>query len=160
MRFPFTHVAPSRYSAGVRYGVWYAAAERETALRETAQGVLRNYMDRPLPTTEDQFSAGKCLVSAYANALTPDLVSAAHAAPELVADDHTFCQRLGEWACHRGAPGLWYSSARLPRGQCVAIFKEALIHAPGFVESFDVRLCHDANGITIEAAECQWWIPW
>lgn len=161
IRFPFVNWQPSRFSDGQRFGVWYAARERRTAVRECAQGLIRGWLDaegtQPASHWEKRY-----LVRVQCDTLLADLVHAPLAVQwrgALTADDHAFCQRLGAEAV-RQVPGLLYPSAREHGGQCVGVFNEDLVSAPEPVDAVELTVTRRAAGMIDLAADgVQWRIP-
>ena len=117
----FTHlnVQGSRFSSG-RYGVFYAARERATAMAET-----RHHHGRFLAATQEgplhlPMRLYSVLVEAKLNDLRPaDAVPAAVFHP----DDYGPAQALGARLHAAGSAGVVYRSVRHERGQCVGLFK-------------------------------------
>jgi RES domain len=121
----FTHVnlLGSRFSDG-RYGVFYAARERATALAET-----RHHHGRFLAATRQGalhlpmrlYHVG---VDARLHDLVPLGCEAGSAEAALYdADDYTAARALGGRLHAQGSAGVVYRSVRHARGQCVGLFR-------------------------------------
>lgn len=125
----FTHRNPagSRFSDG-SYGVYYAARELRTAIRETAFHFGRyaaDSADRP------RYERMRVLVGRIAErfadvASLPAAQRARILAPDSYADSQPFAARLRD----AGANGVVYQSVRDPRGQCVGAFRPRAVEIP------------------------------
>lgn len=127
----FTHLNPlgSRFSDG-SFGVFYAAADRATAVAET-----RYHHGRFLAATAQgpmhlSMRLYKVTIDARLHDLRPD-----DAVPATVyhPDDYGASQALGRQLHDEGSAGVAYRSVRHPGGQCVGLFKpqgaRACVHA-------------------------------
>lgn len=117
----FTHLNPlgSRFSDG-SFGVFYAAADRATAVAET-----RYHHGRFLAATAQgpmhlPMRLYKVSIDARLHDLRPP-----DAAPEAIyhPDDYRAAQSLGRQLHDQGSAGVAYRSVRQPGGQCVGLFK-------------------------------------
>lgn len=113
----FTHPNPegSRFSPG-DWGVYYAARDRETAIRETV-----HHRDRFLARTREP----PCRIGmrCYAGDVVADLHDIRGGWPALHdPDDYTASQRAAVAWRAAGSDGVVYDSVRHPGGQCVAVF--------------------------------------
>jgi hypothetical protein len=135
----FTHVnlLGSRFSDG-RYGVFYAARERATAIAET-----RHHHGRFLAATrQGPMHLPMRLYSVAIDARLHDL-RARGAVPDAVhdADDYTVARALGARLHGAGSAGVAYRSVRHERGQCVGLFKprgaSACLHAAYLLYAWD-----------------------
>ena len=135
----FTHVnlLGSRFSDG-RYGVFYAARERATAIAET-----RHHHGRFLAATrQGPVHLPMRLYSVAIDARLHDL-RARGAVPDAVhdADDYTVARALGARLHGAGSAGVAYRSVRHERGQCVGLFKprgaSACLHAAYLLYAWD-----------------------
>ena len=139
----FTHVnvLGSRFSAG-RYGVFYAARERATAVAET-----RHHHGRFLAATaQSPTHLPMRLYSVAIDARLHDLrpaasVSAAVCDPVFHPDDYGPAQALGARLLAAGSAGVVYRSVRHQRGQCVGLFKprgaSGCLHAAYLLYAWD-----------------------
>jgi len=135
----FTHVNTlgSRFSDG-RYGMFYAARDRATAVAET-----RHHHGRFLAATRQP--AQHLPMRLYHVAIDgrlhdlrpPGVVPAAVFDP----DDYTYSRRLGAALRARGSLGVAYRSVRHERGQCVGLFRPAAasrcVHAAILLYAWD-----------------------
>ena len=117
----FTHVnvLGSRFSAG-RYGVFYAARERATAVAET-----RHHHGRFLvATAQPPMHLPMRLYSVAIDASLHDLRPSG-AVPAAVYDggDYAAAQALGRRLHGHGSAGVAYRSVRHPGGQCAGLFR-------------------------------------
>ncbi len=121
----FTHLnlLGSRFSDG-RFGVFYAARERATALAET-----RHHHGRFLAATQQgAMHLPMRLYHVAVDARLHDLVPLGHepgSAPAAIydADDYTVARALGHRLHAEGSAGVVYRSVRHARGQCVGLFR-------------------------------------
>ena len=135
----FTHLNTlgSRFSAG-RYGVFYAARERSTAMAET-----RHHHGRFLAATrQGPLHLPMRLYTVAIEARLHDLrppgsVDSAVYDP----DRYAASQALGAGLHEAGSAGVVYRSVRQPRGQCVGLFKprgaSACLHAAYLLYAWD-----------------------
>ena len=121
----FTHLnlLGSRFSDG-RFGVFYAARERATALAET-----RHHHGRFLAATQQgAMHLPMRLYHVAVDARLHDLVPLGHepgSAPAAIydADDYTVARALGHRLHAERSAGVVYRSVRHARGQCVGLFR-------------------------------------
>ena len=121
----FTHLnlLGSRFSDG-RFGVFYAARERATALAET-----RHHHGRFLAATQQgAMHLPMRLYHVAVDARLHDLVPLGHepgSAPAAIydADDYTVARALGHRLHGERSAGVVYRSVRHARGQCVGLFR-------------------------------------
>jgi hypothetical protein len=113
----FTHLNPegSRFSDGT-YGVFYAAKEVETALRETVHHTARFLTRTREPPTRVEM---RCYVTRIAARFHD--IRGSH--PKLHdPDDYTASQAFGRALRSENSDGIVYDSVRRAGGQCVAVF--------------------------------------
>jgi len=113
----------TRYSDGMRYGVWYGALELETTVRETLYHWHRFLTDSfPL---DREIVGERRVFEVRCEAILIDLRKAKE--PRLVSrNDYSFTQQLGAYLSQRAQSGLLAPSARGP-GTAAAILRgEAL----------------------------------
>lgn len=155
---PFTHVNPngSRFSDG-SYGVYYAAREFETAVRETVfhyerfyadadQGLIRSEQMRVLVGTvqADFHDVDSLVADARVRVLDPDDYGAGRA----------LAARLREG----GSNGVVYPSVRHPGGACLGAFRPKAVGVPVQAK----HLLYHWNGSRIDKVfdyERQTWSP-
>lgn len=108
---------PSRFSDGTS-GVYYAARSRETAIAETCYHEARMLRGSGPCVTE------KTVIEA---ALVADLVDirGTHPAPAGVYDPINYAvgQQFGALIRQLDGDGIVYDAVRIPRGECVAVFR-------------------------------------
>ncbi len=121
----FTHPnrAGSRFSPG-DYGVYYAAADQDTAIAET-----RYHRERFLRLQDigpQRLQMRVYVGSAEADWI--DLRGLSGRLPELYhPDDYSASQAFGREQREHGADGLLYDSVRRPGGQCLAAFRPRVL---------------------------------
>jgi hypothetical protein len=125
----FTHRNPqgSRFSDG-SYGVYYAARELRTAVRETAFHFARFAADsRDGPRYEDM----RVLVGRIDNRFA-DLarLPVAQRTRLLAPDSYVDSQPFGAALRTAGSNGIVYPSVRDPQGQCVAVLRPKAVGRP------------------------------
>lgn len=118
---PFTHPNPegSRFSDG-RYGVYYAARERATAVAETTYHRARflAYTDEPPMQLEMR------VLEATLQAGVHDIRGMSAELPRVYAtNDYSVSQQLGRRLRAAGSWGVTYESVRRGGGQCAGIFR-------------------------------------
>ena len=121
----FTHLNPqgSRFSDG-RYGVFYCARKRDTAIAETRFHAAR-FM---AATAEPPMRLQMRLYSVEAKGRVADLRQASQAEPRIVdPDDYAYPQSIGRTLRAEGAHGILYPSVRHPGGECLAAFRTTLL---------------------------------
>lgn len=123
----FTHLNPagSRFSDG-RYGVFYCARDKLTAIFET-----RHHQARFMAATRERpMRLAMRLYSVTAHSEVVDLAPACAARPALVdPDDYSAAQTLGRALRREGAAGCVYPSVRHPGGTCLAAFSPRAVDA-------------------------------
>lgn len=121
----FTHLNPhgSRFSDG-RYGVFYCARKRDTAIAETQYHSAR-FM---AATAEPPMRLQMRLYTVAANGKVADLRQASLADPRIVdPDDYAYPQSIGRTLRAEGAAGILYPSVRHAGGQCLAALRTGLL---------------------------------
>ena len=135
----FTHlnVLGSRFSAG-RYGVFYAARERATAVAETRHHHGRFLAATAQPPMHLPMRLYSVLIEARLHDLRPP--GSVHAAV-YDRDDYGAAQALGARLHAAGSAGVVYRSVRHERGQCVGLFKprgaSGCLHAAYLLYAWD-----------------------
>lgn len=128
IRFPFDNPGASRFSSGY-FGVWYASETLETTIHETVHhwrnGLLLDagWQDVEGVAIERRVHLVRC------NGALVNLLSMAKEWPELLSDDYSACQALGESFDRQGLPGLLTISARCS-GVNAAVFNSNLLSNP------------------------------
>jgi len=140
----FTHLNPkgSRFSDGT-YGVYYAARELQTAIRETAHHFGRFATDS---ADRVRYENMRVLVGRIDNrfadvASLPAPLRARVLAPDSYADSQPFGAQLRT----DGANGVIYQSVRHQGGQCVAAFRPRAVGIP--VQSKHLRFHWDGTRV-------------
>ena len=140
----FTHLNPkgSRFSDG-SYGVYYAARELQTAIRETAHHFSRFATDS---ADRVRYENMRVLVGRIDNrfadvASLPAPLRARVLAPDSYADSQPFGAQLRS----DGASGVIYQSVRHQGGQCLAAFRPRAVGIP--VQSKHLRFHWDGTRV-------------
>ena len=135
----FTHLNPhgSRFSDG-RFGVFYAARDRATAIAETAYHHARFLAATAEPPMHLPMRLYHVSVDARLHDLRP-----VGAVPAAVFDPahYAAAQALGGALNAAGSAGVAYPSVRRPQGQCVGLFKprgaKSCLHAAVLLYAWD-----------------------
>jgi hypothetical protein len=125
----FTHVntAGSRFGDGT-YGVYYAARELETAIRETAHHFARYAADSG---DGPRYENMRVLVGRIDNRFADvAALPAALRARILDPDSYAESQRFGAALRAAGGNGVVYPSVRHTGGQCVGVFRPKAVGIP------------------------------
>jgi RES domain len=126
---PFTHVNPrgSRFSNG-SYGVYYAAHDLETALRETIYHFEKFASDaRDPPRREDM----RVLVGKISNTFDDvESLSIQECTAVLDANSYAASQPFGQKRREAGSHGIVYPSVRHPGGRCLGAFWPDVVDIP------------------------------
>jgi hypothetical protein len=125
----FTHLNPkgSRFSDG-SYGVYYAARELRTAIRESAHHFGRFAADS---ADGPRYESMRALVGRIDNRFAdvgtlPAALRARLLAPDSYVDSQPFAARLRA----AGSNGVIYPSVRDPGGQCIGAFRPRAVGIP------------------------------
>ncbi len=137
----FTHVNAlgSRFSDG-RYGVFYAARERATAIAETRHHHGNFLAATKQPAMHLPMRLYHVAIDARLHDLRP-----VGAVPEAVhdPDDYSAARALGHALHAAGSAGVAYRSVRHARGQCVGLFRprgaSRCLHAAVLLYAWDGR---------------------
>lgn len=126
---PFTHVNPSgsRFSDGT-YGVYYAAKDLETAIRETAYHFARFASD----SDDGPRREGMRVLLGSVRHDLDDVNSLDDALKSAVLDKDSYVasRSLGRSRRENGSDGLAYPSVRHNGGQCIAAFWPDVVSIP------------------------------
>jgi hypothetical protein len=113
----------TRYSDGMRYGVWYGALELETTVRETLYHWHR-FLTDSFPV-DREIVGERRVFQVRCEAILIDLRNANE--PRLVErNDYSFTQQLGAYLSQRAQSGLLAPSARGPGTAAAILRPEAL----------------------------------
>lgn len=121
----FTHLNPlgSRFSDG-KFGVFYAARERETAIAETrfhSESFMR-------ATKEDAKYLQMRLYTVQVVGPVADVRLACKSEPEILSkESYSYAQHKGILLRSEGANGVLYPSVRNPGGECIGAFKTTIL---------------------------------
>ncbi len=139
----FTHIGrESRFSDG-SYGVYYAAMDKDTAIRETAFHTERFLAQTQEPPIEiDQ----RCYIGRMQGALHDIRGRRFQHLHQPALATWPQCQAFAAERRIADSPGLYYRSVRRPGGQCVAAFSPLALTLP--VQGPHFRYCW--NGTRIE----------
>jgi hypothetical protein len=121
----FTHLNPqgSRFSDG-RYGVFYCAYKRDTAIAETRHHSAL-FMQA---TREPPMRLQMRLYTVQARGEAADLREASKSDPRIVdPDDYSHTQAIGRSLRAAGALGIVYPSVRHPGGECLAALRTGIV---------------------------------
>ncbi len=146
----FTHLNPtgSRFSDG-SYGMFYAAREQRTAIRET-----QHHLGRFMAATNE--AATHLQMRLYHAAIDARLHDLRGPRPELEAlhdpDDYAAARALGAVLRAAGSAGVVYRSVRdAPRGECVGLFKpraaSGCVHAAHLIYAWDGKRFTDTYAL-------------
>jgi RES domain-containing protein len=126
---PFTHVnvRGSRFSNGT-YGVYYAARQLETAIRETAHHFARFAFDSDDPPRRENM---RVLLGSIDHTFD-DIFTLNEATKTAILDKDSYAHSrpFGADRRDKGSDGLLYPSVRHRGGQCVAAFWPDVISVP------------------------------
>ena len=121
----FTHIAaPTRFSDGTDYGVYYGAKDLNTALAETIYHREKFLSATQEPDTELTM---RCYINKVALALHDIRVEGFE---HLHTDDYSAPQQFAKEQRANGSNGLLYNSVRDQGGECVAAFKPKAVTIP------------------------------
>jgi hypothetical protein len=113
----------TRYSDGMRYGVWYGALELDTTVRETLYHWHR-FLTDSFPV-DREIVGERRVFQVRCEAILIDLRNAKE--PRLVErNDYSFTQQLGAYLSQRAQSGLLAPSARGPGTAAAILRPEAL----------------------------------
>ena len=138
----FTHIGiPSRFTDG-SYGVYYAAKELKTAIKETVYH--REVFLRKTNESDTELTM-RCYANKIAVALH-DVRAKEHVG--LHSEDYTAPQQFAALMRKQGSPGLVYRSVRDAGGECIAAFKPKSITIPVQAGHYKYLWKHRENKIS------------
>lgn len=122
----FTHIIPARFNDDA-YGVYYAANNIHTALKEKAWGLTQKFME----ATEEPIIDITCrtLVGKIDNHLH-DIRSREKWENCYLEKDYTYSQQLASQLRAVGSNGIVYQSVRDQQGECFAAFWPDVVTVP------------------------------
>jgi len=100
----------SRYSDG-RYAVWYGSKALETTLHETVHHTIKYLKAIEGIENETEVIRTRSVYDVYCDAIMIDVVDLGKKFPDLVSDDYSYSQKLGETVYAGGCPGIVSPSA-------------------------------------------------
>jgi hypothetical protein len=123
----FTHLNPrgSRFSDG-SYGVYYAAHELATAIKETVFHLNRFYA----ATADPPHAEDMRVLAGRIDARFHDLRGDPQWRPYLDQDDYAASRKLGRRLRAQGSNGVVYPSVRRRGGQCLGAFRPKAVGIP------------------------------
>lgn len=126
--FPFANFngQGTRFSDGLRYGVWYGSLELETTVYETAYHRHRFLMDS-FPSMDREIRGERRVFQVRCDAILIDLRGKEAGEPGLVdRTSYAYTQPLGAYLQAQGTNGLLVKSARCD-GMNAAIFRPGVL---------------------------------
>lgn len=130
---PFAYVRAGRFSPGGTYGVYYAAAELETAIAETVYHQERFLAD----TAEPPMTAEKRIVTAAIDAHVADASAERNVAELLHPSEYGASYDYGANVFDTGLDGVSWQSVRRAKGNCIGIYRPRCVqnaHTDGYLE--------------------------
>ena len=124
--FPFIEAnwQRTRFSDGIRYGVWYGSLDLETTIHESAYH-WRRFVLASFPNESTDIVAERRVIKAKCHGILVSLLGKEIEYHALVdPDDYTFSNALGSYLQRQGQNGVMYRSARCS-GTNGAIFKQS-----------------------------------
>jgi hypothetical protein len=142
----------TRYSDGLRYGVWYGALELETTVRETLYHWHRFVTDSF--ALDRELIGERRVFQVRCEAILIDLRKAKE--PRLVdRNDYSFTQQLGSYLSQRAQSGLLAPSARGP-GTAAAILRAEALSEVRDLCYLTYRMNRDS--VTVERTPGEAWL--
>ncbi len=126
--YPFVHHngQATRFSDGLRFGVWYGSFTIRTTIYETVHHWLR-FVEDAFPAETTPIIGERRVFDVRTSGLVADLRGRERDQPALVdPGDYGFCQQLGRYAVRQRLNGLLVRSARC-RGTNAALFNADLL---------------------------------
>ncbi|HEY8251741.1 MAG TPA: RES family NAD+ phosphorylase [Burkholderiales bacterium] len=157
--FPFANFngQGTRFSDGLRYGVWYGSLQLETTVYETAYHRHRFLMDS-FPSLNRDIRLERRVFQVRCEAILIDLQGKEAAEPRLVdRASYAYTQPLGAYLQAQGTNGLLVKSARC-EGTNAAIFRPAVLsHVRDLCHlTYTMNPAHDTA--TIERTPGETWL--
>ncbi len=129
----------SRYSDG-RYAVWYGSKSLETTLHETVHHTIKYLKAIEGIENEKEVIRTRSVYDVYCDAIMIDVIDLSKKFPDLMADDYSYTQELGETVYAGGYPGIISSSARHKTGINVNVFRQKILSNPRLITNLEYRI--------------------
>ncbi len=142
---PYLH---SRYSNG-SFPVWYGSLELLTTIYETAYHMIKN--ESAVEGLNEVITRERAAYKVHCKALLVDISEKHSKYPQLLANDYSFTQQLGQRLAIEGHPGLLYASARCQkRGINTAVFTPKVLSNPRLNRYFTYKFDPRTRGVQVE----------
>lgn len=147
--YPFTAdaIVGSRFADG-RTRAWYGALDEATALAETCYHALQQVLG--IEGITQPVVRHRCVYLVHAAGLFVDVRGKETMHPELVANDYTATQAIGNYLAGQGQAGMLYPSARWRDGECLVTFREDPLGNPRVSHYLSYRIDPLAREVTVE----------
>lgn len=129
IQFPFDHLGESRFSRG-HFGVWYGSDSMDATIHETVYHWRNGFLADASYNDIEGVSVERRVHLVRCDAALINLLPQSEGWPELVSDDYSSCQMLGETIHKQGYPGVWTPSARLRGATTAAVFTPRVLSDP------------------------------
>lgn len=125
----------TRYSDG-RYPAWYGSTSAETAMWETGYHAMK--AELAVEDVSPLIYRERAVYDVQCRGLLIDLSSKVAEHPDLVSNDYSLCQSVGQRVHQEGHPGLLAPSARYEDGVNLVAFRKSILQKPrlGFYLSY------------------------
>lgn len=117
----------SRYSNG-SFPIWYGSLDLDTAIYETCYHVVKEL--RRIDGLNEVVHRERAVYDVSCRALLIDLVGKETVGPELIGNEYSLTQAIGQRLRQEGHPGLIAPSARRKHGENAVIFKKEVLSEP------------------------------
>jgi RES domain len=157
--YPFANFngQQTRFSDGLRYGVWYGSLELETTVHETVYHRYRFLVDS-FPSLDRDIRGERRVFQVLCDAILIDLRGKEAAEPRLVdRASYAFTQPLGAYLQAQGTNGLLARSARCD-GTNAAIFRPAVLSQVRDVCHLTYTMNPTQDTATIERTPGEIWL--
>jgi hypothetical protein len=157
--FPFVHFngQQTRFSDGLRFGVWYGSLDLETTVHETLYHRHRFLLDS-FPAEDRAIRSERRVFEVRCDALLVDLRAKEKKEPRLVdRASYTYTQALGAYLKAQGANGLLVKSARGP-GVNGAVLRPEPLSAVRDLCHLTYTMNPGADAATVERTPGETWL--